>query len=169
VCEHLGSRARGEQRDALSAAGAAYDGAVLAAVVTVVLAAAVGKPLLIGVAVLLASWALLVALAATLPPGTMKELAGFLPNCVTLARRLARDDRVPRRVKLALGVAGLWALSPIDLIPEFLPVIGPLDDVVVIALALRFAVRRVPRDLLYEAWPGERTTMDRLLGRLRGP
>ncbi|HZG93780.1 MAG TPA: DUF1232 domain-containing protein [Mycobacteriales bacterium] len=133
------------------------------------LAAAVLRPLLIAVAVVLASWAVLVALAATLPPGAMKELAGFLPNCVTLARRLARDQRVPRSVKLALGLAGLWALSPIDLIPEFLPVIGPLDDVVVVALALRFAARRLPRELLYEAWPGDRTTMDRLLGRLRGP
>jgi uncharacterized membrane protein YkvA (DUF1232 family) len=138
-------------------------------VLSAVLDGPVLRPLVIGLALLLASWAVLVALAASLPPGTMKELAGFLPNCVTLARRLARDDRVPRSVKLALGFAGLWALSPIDLIPEFLPVIGPLDDVVVIALALRFAVRRVPAELLYEAWPGEPTTMDRMLGRLRRP
>ena len=55
-------------------------------------------------------------------------------------------------------------LSPIDLIPEFLPVIGPLDDVVVIALALRYAARQVPTEVLFEAWPGKRSVMERLLG-----
>ena len=58
----------------------------------------------------------------------------------------------------------LWVLSPIDLIPEFLPVIGPLDDVIVVALALRYAARHVPREALDEAWPGERHVLDRLLG-----
>jgi uncharacterized membrane protein YkvA (DUF1232 family) len=67
-------------------------------------------------------------------------------------------------VKVALTVAGLWVLSPIDLIPEFLPVIGPLDDAVVVALALRYAGRRVPRDVLLEAWPGDPRLMIRLLG-----
>ena len=55
-------------------------------------------------------------------------------------------------------------LSPIDLLPEFLPVIGPLDDVVVVALALRFAARRVPREVLVEAWPGEPRLLERLIG-----
>jgi len=59
-------------------------------------------------------------------------------------------------------IAGLWVLSPIDLIPEFLPVIGPLDDIVVVALALRYAARRVPPDALVEAWPAERRILDRL-------
>src|SRR5436189_3149638 len=110
---------------------------------------------LIGVVLLIASWMLLVLLAARLPEGSLKELAGFLPACATTARRLRRDPRVPRRAKLAVGFAGLWVLSPIDLIPEFLPVIGPLDDVVVVALALRYAARRVPRHVLEEAWAGE--------------
>jgi uncharacterized membrane protein YkvA (DUF1232 family) len=112
----------------------------------------------------LSSWALLVLLAARLPDGTLKELASFLPDCVTTVRRLRSDPRVPRRAKLAVGFAGLWLLSPIDLIPEFLPVIGPLDDVVVVALALRYAARRVPRDVLMAAWPGRPSVMERLLG-----
>lgn len=120
--------------------------------------------MLIGVAVLLASWALMVVLAARLPEGTLKELASFLPDCVTTVRRLRKDPRVPRRAKLAVGFAGLWVLSPIDLIPEFLPVIGPLDDVVVVALALRYAARQVPPEVLFEAWPGKRSVMERLLG-----
>ena len=57
----------------------------------------------------------------------------------------------------AILFAGLWVLSPIDLIPEFLPIIGPLDDVVIVALALRYAARRVPRDVLLAAWPGKPT------------
>ncbi len=63
--------------------------------------------------------------------------------------------------------AGLWVLSPIDLIPEFLPVIGPLDDVVVVALALRFAARRVPHEAIYEAWPADPALLERLLGSRR--
>ena len=88
----------------------------------------------------------------------------MLPACVTTARRLRRDPRVPRRVKLVVLGAGLWVLSPIDLIPEFLPLIGPLDDVVVVALALRYAARRIPRDALQEAWPAEQHILDRLVG-----
>jgi uncharacterized membrane protein YkvA (DUF1232 family) len=84
---------------------------------------------------------------------------------VTTVRRLRAHPAVPRRVKLAVGFAGLWVLSPIDLIPEFLPVIGPLDDVVVVALALRYAARRVPSEVLLEAWPGDRRILERLLGR----
>jgi uncharacterized membrane protein YkvA (DUF1232 family) len=121
-------------------------------------------PLFFGVAVLLLSWAALVVLARRLPPGLIRDLAGFLPACVTTTRRLRRDPRVPRRVKIAVLFAGLWVLSPIDLIPEFLPVIGPLDDVVVVALVLRYAARRIPRDALVEAWAGEPHVLDRLLG-----
>ncbi len=118
----------------------------------------------VAAAVVAASWAVLVLLARRLPPGPLRDLAAFLPDCVVLVRRLARDPRVPRRAKVAVALAGLWVLSPIDLIPEFLPVIGPLDDVVVVALALRYAARRVPRDVLLAAWPGEPRLLERLLG-----
>ena len=121
-------------------------------------------PLLVAVAVVVALWALLVVLAARLPPGLLKDLAAFLPACVTLARRLRNNPRVPRSVKIVMAVAGLWVLSPIDLIPEFLPVIGPLDDVVVVALAIRYAARHLPPDLLLEQWPAEPRLLRRLLG-----
>lgn len=120
--------------------------------------------LLISFGALLASWAVLVLLARRLPPGLMKDLAGILPACASTMWRLRRDPRVPFRAKAALVFAGLWVLSPIDLIPEFLPVIGPLDDIVVVALALRFAARRVPREALEAAWAGEPHLLDRLLG-----
>jgi uncharacterized membrane protein YkvA (DUF1232 family) len=122
------------------------------------------RGILFALVVVLASWGVLIVLAAQLPPGAVKDLAGFLPACVTLLRRLRRDPRVPASAKVALLLAALWVLSPIDLIPEFLPVIGPLDDVVVVALALRYAGRRVPREVLLEAWPGEPRLLLRLLG-----
>ena len=122
------------------------------------------KAILTAAAVMVGLWALLVVLAARLPPGLMKDLAGFLPACVTLVRRLRADPRVPWQAKAAVGLAGLWVLSPIDLLPEFLPVIGPLDDVVVVALALWYATRRVPREVLVQAWPGDRRLLERLIG-----
>jgi uncharacterized membrane protein YkvA (DUF1232 family) len=121
--------------------------------------------LAIGATLIALSWLALVAAASRLPDGTMKELAGFLPASVTTARRLRRDPRVPMRAKLAIGLAAVWVLTPIDLVPEFIPVIGPLDDVVVVALALRYAARQVPRDVLLEAWPANPATIERLLGR----
>jgi len=120
--------------------------------------------LAVGIGLLLASWGLLIVLAKRLPPGILRDLAAFIPDCVTTVRRLRKDPRVPRRAKIAVIVAGLWVASPIDLIPEFLPVIGPLDDIVVVALALRYAGRQVPRDVLLAAWPGEPRLIERLLG-----
>ena len=119
--------------------------------------------LAVGTAILLSTWGLLVVLAKRLPPGTLKDLATVLPACVTTARRLRRDPRVPRSVKIVVAFAGLWVLSPIDLIPEFLPVIGPLDDVVVVALALRYAARHIPAEALREAWPADPRLLERLL------
>ena len=112
------------------------------------------RALLLAVALMVGTWALLVLLARRLPPGLLRDLAGFVPDCVTTVRRLRVDPRVPRRAKVVVALAGLWLLSPIDLLPEFLPVIGPLDDVVVVALALRYAARQVPREVLAAAWPG---------------
>src|SRR5437870_162905 len=74
------------------------------------------------VAVMVVSWAVLIVVARHLPEGTLKELTSFLPDCVTTVRRLRRNPQVPRRCKVAVLIAGLWVLSPIDLIPEFLPV-----------------------------------------------
>ena len=106
----------------------------------------------------------LAILARRLPPGLLRDLVAFLPACVTTAHRLRKHPDVPRRAKVALLVAVIWTLSPIDLIPEFIPVLGPVDDIVVIALAIRYAARAVPRELLYEAWPAETRLLERLIG-----
>ena len=107
----------------------------------------------------------MLALAKRLPPGLLRDVAEFLPACVTTARRLRGDPAVPRRAKIALLIAIVWVLSPIDLLPEFLPVIGPLDDddVVAVVLLLRYAARAVPRELLFTAWPAEPRLLERLV------
>ncbi|BCJ49303.1 hypothetical protein Asp14428_07780 [Actinoplanes sp. NBRC 14428] len=117
---------------------------------------------------LVASWAVLLILARRLPPGLLRDLAAFIPDCVTTVRRLRKDPRVPRSARIAIVLAGVWVASPIDLIPEFVPVIGPLDDIVVVALALRYAARRVPREVLLAAWPGEPRLIERLITPRRG-
>jgi uncharacterized membrane protein YkvA (DUF1232 family) len=119
--------------------------------------------LAISAGLLATSWLAMVLLARRLPPGLLRDVAVFLPACVTAARRLRRRPEVPLRAKLALLVAILWVLSPIDLIPEFLPVIGPLDDVVAVVLLLRYAGRSIPRPVLLEAWPEDPRLLVRLL------
>jgi uncharacterized membrane protein YkvA (DUF1232 family) len=92
-----------------------------------------------------------------------KELATLVPNLALLFRDLATDPRVPRSAKLLIGFAIVWLISPIDLLPEFLPVIGPLDDAVVAALVLRYLVRRAGADLVREHWRGDPSTIERIL------
>jgi uncharacterized membrane protein YkvA (DUF1232 family) len=129
------------------------------------------EKILLVASVALALWGLsclaMVLFASRLPNGLLRQVAEFLPACVTTARRLRRHPDVPRRAKVALLVAVLWVVSPIDLLPEFLPVIGPLDDVVAVVLLLRYAARSVPRATLLEAWPTDPALLERLLGPAR--
>ena len=123
----------------------------------------------VALGLMVVSWGVLIVLARRLPPGPLRDLARFIPDCLTTIARLRRDPRVPRRAKVAVVLAGLWVASPIDLIPEFLPVIGPLDDVLAVALALRYAARQVPRQVLLDAWPGDTRLLERLIGPARTP
>ncbi|MEK7295985.1 MAG: DUF1232 domain-containing protein [Actinomycetota bacterium] len=121
--------------------------------------------ILIAVGLIGASWVVLIVLAKRLPPGLARELAAFLPACATTMRRLRRHPAVPRSARWLTIFALIWVISPIDLIPEFLPVIGPLDDVVVVALVLRYVARRIPPEVLFAAWPREPHLLARLIGR----
>ena len=109
-----------------------------------------------GLGIALGVWVVLcvamTVLARRLRPGLVREVTEFLPACVTTARRLRGAPGVPPRAKVALLVAVIWVLSPIDLLPEFLPVIGPFDDVVAVVLLLRYTARTIPRDQLLAAW-----------------
>jgi uncharacterized membrane protein YkvA (DUF1232 family) len=81
-------------------------------------------------------------------------LATFIPDCIVLLSRLLRDERVPRRHKLLLaGLAGYLAL-PFDLVPDFIPIAGQLDDVLVTAFVLRRFLRSGGEPLVREHWPG---------------
>jgi uncharacterized membrane protein YkvA (DUF1232 family) len=83
-----------------------------------------------------------------------RALAGFIPDCVVLVRRLLRDPRVPRRRKLALVLLAAYLLLPFDLVPDFIPVAGQLDDAILVALVLRALVRGGGEPLVREHWPG---------------
>jgi uncharacterized membrane protein YkvA (DUF1232 family) len=93
-----------------------------------------------------------------------RELAALIPHLLALFRGLLRDPRVPRSSKLWLAASVLWIASPIDLVPEFIPVLGPLDDAIVAALVLRHVLRRTDRRVLTEHWRGDPATLDRILG-----
>ncbi len=96
-----------------------------------------------------------------------REVATLVPNLLLLFRGLMADARVPRGAKIALGVAAIWIASPIDLVPEFIPIAGALDDAIVAALVLRYVLRRTDRGVLLEHWRGEARTLERLLALAR--
>ncbi len=83
-----------------------------------------------------------------------RALAGFIPDCVVLVRRLLRDDRVGRSRKLLLIMLIGYLAMPIDLIPDFIPVAGQIDDAIVVAIVLRSVLRAGGPELLREHWPG---------------
>ncbi len=84
------------------------------------------------------------------------ELALLLPHFVLLLKRLLTDPRVPKRSKLILGGTILYLVSPIDVIPDFVPGLGQLDDIVVVLLALHSLLNRVDEDVVLEHWDGRR-------------
>jgi uncharacterized membrane protein YkvA (DUF1232 family) len=124
----------------------------------------VEHPIIVGLAVAVGVWlAAVAALIAFGRVGAARELLGLVPNLLLLFKDLVRDERVPRGAKVWLGVAAVWLASPIDLIPEFIPVLGPLDDAIVAAAVLRHLVRKAGSDVVYEHWRGEPATIARVL------
>ena len=130
-------------------------------------------------------WLLLVAscvvvvyaafLVALLVAGRWKGARGvarFIPDCIVLLRRLLGDPRVPRRHKLLLAALIGYVVLPFDLVPDFIPVAGHIDDAVVVALALRFVLRSSGTQLLREHWPGPERSLAvvlRLIGAVDRP
>lgn len=102
--------------------------------------------------------------------GGVKEALLFVPNVAKLVGRLVKDPRVPRSVKWGLALFGLYLASPIDLVPDWIPGLGYLDDVVLIALVGRWVSRRISAGLIAEHWDGQRSfpeAMDRLTAAAR--
>jgi len=128
----------------------------------------VGRGLVIGIAVVAAVWLIsILVLVLAGRRSRARELAALVPNLLALFRGLIRDRRVPRSSKLLLGLAIIWIVSPIDLIPEFIPIAGPLDDAIVAALVLRHVLRRAGRPVLAEHWRGDPATLNAVI-RLAG-
>jgi uncharacterized membrane protein YkvA (DUF1232 family) len=83
-----------------------------------------------------------------------RALGGFIPDCVILFKRLLADPRVPRRRKALLAGLIAYLAMPIDLVPDFIPVAGQLDDAIIVALVLRHVLNASGESLLREHWPG---------------
>src|SRR4051794_5499151 len=124
--------------------------------------------LLPAVAAVLAAYAIFVAiLVAAGRREDARVVARFLPDCVVLVRRLLGDPAVPRASKLLLGGLVVYLASPIDLVPDFVPIAGQLDDALVVVVVLRAVFRRSGAPKLREHWPGPERSLAVLL-RLTG-
>ena len=92
-----------------------------------------------------------------------RALAGFIPDCLMLFRRLLADERVPRRRKLVLVAMIAYLAMPFDLVPDFIPVAGQLDDAILVAVVLRSVLRAGGPNLLREHWPGPPSSLNVML------
>jgi uncharacterized membrane protein YkvA (DUF1232 family) len=116
--------------------------------------AVVGGLLLLWVAVVLVLW-------VTKPDdASITDALRLLPDVVRLVSRLARAPEVPRRVRVALFVLLAYLVSPIDIVPDFIPVLGYADDAVIVALTLRWVARHAGADALQRHWPGTPEGLD---------
>jgi uncharacterized membrane protein YkvA (DUF1232 family) len=127
------------------------------------------RTLLIGLGVVASAWLVLVAVLWLHRP--TRDLAGpvlrLVPDVARLVRDLLRAGTTPRAVKVVLWGLLLYLLSPIDIVPDFLPVIGSLDDLIVSAIVLRWASRRIGADTLRAHWSGSPEGFDLLRRFLR--
>ena len=96
-----------------------------------------------------------------------RALAGFVPDCAVLVARLARDPGIARRYKLLLLALVAYLALPFDLVPDFIPVAGQLDDAILVGLVLRAVLRSGGAGLIREHWPGPQASLD-LVVRLAG-
>jgi uncharacterized membrane protein YkvA (DUF1232 family) len=135
--------------------------------VTVVFAVSVEKvPFWPWGLLMIAVGAYLVGIAALIGAGRREDaraLAGFIPDCAVLVSRLARDRRVSRPRRAVLWLVLGYVVFPLDLVPDFLPGVGQLDDAVLVGLALRLLVRGGGVELVREAWPGPEASLTLVL------
>ena len=105
---------------------------------------------------LVAAWLALLIVLWLLRPRDVgaRELVRVVPDLLRLTRDLLLDRSAPRGVRFALVVLLAWLVNPIDLIPEFIPVLGPLDDVIVAVIVLRYVRRRLGEEELRRRWRG---------------
>ena len=115
---------------------------------------------LVGVAVTLAVYAAFVlALVVAGRRSDARALAAFIPDCIVLFKRLLSDSRVSGWRRAAVVALVAYLAMPIDLVPDFIPLAGQLDDAIVVALALRTVLRAGGPELLREHWPGPESSL----------
>jgi uncharacterized membrane protein YkvA (DUF1232 family) len=120
--------------------------------------------LLVSLAVIVGVYSVLVGwLVARGDREDARALATFIPDCIVLVSRLAREPRVPRRRKLLLVGLVAYLSLPFDLVPDFIPVAGQLDDVIIVALVLRHFVGAGGEPLMRELWPGPERSLGLVL------
>jgi uncharacterized membrane protein YkvA (DUF1232 family) len=83
-----------------------------------------------------------------------RDVATFIPDCLILFKRLLGDPRVPRRAKAMLALLVLYLAMPLDLVPDFVPVAGQLDDAILVAVVIAYVTRKAGRAVVQELWPG---------------
>jgi uncharacterized membrane protein YkvA (DUF1232 family) len=98
-----------------------------------------------------------------------RAVAGFVPDCAVLFRRLLGDSRVSRRHKLLLGALVPYLAMPFDVVPDFVPVAGYLDDAILVAFVLRRIARGAGAEVIEEHWPGPRSSLALMLRLARPP
>jgi len=124
----------------------------------------------LAVAAVLVTWAVLVGvLLAAGRRAEARALATFVPDCVVLFRRLLADGRVPRRGRIAVVLLLAYLAMPFDLVPDFIPIAGQLDDVLAVALVLRLVLRSAGPSLIEEHWPGPPESLRAMLRLAGGP
>jgi uncharacterized membrane protein YkvA (DUF1232 family) len=114
-------------------------------------------------ATLLAYGAFVVALFVAGRRTDARAVAGFLPDCIVLVRRLLADDRVPRSRKALMFALIAYVAMPFDLVPDFIPVAGQFDDAILVAIVLRVVLRAGGPELLSEHWPGPESSRDAIV------
>jgi uncharacterized membrane protein YkvA (DUF1232 family) len=83
-----------------------------------------------------------------------RDVARFIPDCIVLFKRLLQDPRVPKRAKVALALLVPYLALPFDLVPDFIPVAGQLDDAILVAVTIAYVARLAGREVITELWPG---------------
>jgi uncharacterized membrane protein YkvA (DUF1232 family) len=120
--------------------------------------------LVMAVAATLALYAaFVIALVVTGRRSQARAVAGFVPDCLVLFRRLLADARVPRSRKLVIAALVAYLALPVDVVPDFIPIAGQLDDAIIVVLVLRHVLRGGGPELVREHWPGPRSSLDAVL------
>jgi uncharacterized membrane protein YkvA (DUF1232 family) len=94
----------------------------------------------------------------------LKEVALLVPNLAKLLFRLLKDRRVPLRRRLAMGAVGIYVVSPVDLIPDAIPIVGGIDDVLVLAFAIDYLLDASPEKVIEEHWDGSDDALELVRG-----